>query len=123
MKNSIKLTAFLLLLSTGLFAAIPVKTEPVKDEISVQASAKELVIDLSIRKESAGKSRVTFYDNDNNVLMTDYLPSKTSLSKGYNLSRLNYGTYTIAVTSNNQVVTKQVNIFEEYGKKTYIFLQ
>ena len=121
MKNLIKLSALLLLVSSSLFAAVPSTAS--NDQITVQSSKKDLVINLSIQKESAGKSYVTFYDADSNEIMTDYLPGKISVNRGYNLSNLKYGTYTIAVTSNNRVVKKQVNVFEEYGKKAYIFLQ
>ncbi|AMR32751.1 hypothetical protein A0256_15630 [Mucilaginibacter sp. PAMC 26640] len=123
MKNSIKLTALFLLVSSGIFAATPARTETPKDEITLQSSAKDLVIDLSIQKETKGRSYVTFFDNENNELMTDYLSNNLSVNKNYNLSQLRYGTYTIAVTSNKQVVKKQVNVFEEYGKKTFVFLQ
>lgn len=123
MKNAIRLSALLLLISPGIFAATPAKNGTTKDEITVQSRNKDLVVDLSIQKESKGKSYVTFYDNDNNEIMTDYLPSNTSITKGYNLSDLGFGNYTMAITSNNQVIKKQLNIFEEYGKKTYVFLQ
>ncbi|RFZ84835.1 hypothetical protein DYU05_04300 [Mucilaginibacter terrenus] len=123
MKNSIKLTALLLLASTGLFAATTVKADPIQDEITVAASARNLVVDLKIAKETTGKTYVTFYDDKNSELMRDYLSAKHSVAKAYNLSDLEPGNYTMAVTSNNQVVTKQLNVFMEFGKKTYVFLQ
>lgn len=123
MKNSIKLVALLLLASTSVFAATPAKTAASQDEISVQASAKDLVVGVSIQKETTGRAYVRFYDSENNEVMTDYLSSKESVEKGYNLSELPLGTYTMAVTSNNKVVTKQLSVYKEFGKKTYVFLQ
>ncbi len=70
-----------------------------------------------------GRAYVRFYDSENNEVMTDYLSSKESVEKGYNLSELPLGTYTMAVTSNNKVVTKQLSVYKEFGKKTYVFLQ
>ncbi|RWY50235.1 hypothetical protein [Mucilaginibacter gilvus] len=123
MKNSIKLAALLLLVSTSVFAATPAKTETAQDEITVQASSKNLVIGVSIQKATTGRAYVKFYDKDNNEVMTDYLSSKQSTEKGYNLSQLPFGTYTMAVTSNNKVVTKQLSVYNEFGQKTYVFLQ
>lgn len=124
MKNSIKLSALLLLVSTGVFAATPSKnTDPVQDEITVQGSSKELVVGVSIQKETTGRAYVKFYDNESNEVMTDYLPNNQSVEKGYNLSELPYGNYTMAVTSNNKVITKHLNVYKEAGKKTYVFLQ
>ncbi|MEO7212327.1 hypothetical protein [Mucilaginibacter sp.] len=121
MKNSIKLATLLLLVSTSVFAATPAKTK--QDEITVQASAKNLVVGVTIQKETSGRAYVKFYDSDNNEVMTDYLPSKESIEKGYNLSQLPYGNYTMAVTSNNKVVTKQLSVYKEFGEKTFVFLQ
>lgn len=122
MKKAIKLSALLLLVSTSIFAATG-KVKPAQDEVTVQSAAKPMVVAISIQKESVGKSYVTFFDADSNELMTDYLPAKDSVAKNYNLSELAPGTYTMAVTSNNQVVKKQLTVFEEYGVKTFMFLQ
>ncbi|OOQ61894.1 hypothetical protein [Mucilaginibacter pedocola] len=124
MKNSIKLAALLMLATTGVFAATPAKTtEPAKDEITVQSSAKNLLVGVSIQKETAGRAYVTFYDNNHNQVMTDFLPKNASVEKVYNLAELPYGTYTMAVASNKQVITKQIQVYKEFGKKTYVFLQ
>jgi hypothetical protein len=123
MKNSIKLAALLLLASTSVFAAAPAKTTAAQDEITVQASAKNMVVGVTIQKETTGRAYVKFYDNDSNEVMTDYLPGTESIEKGYNLSELPLGTYTMAVTSNKKVITKQIHVYKEFGQKTYVFLQ
>nr|WP_294947972.1 hypothetical protein [uncultured Mucilaginibacter sp.] len=122
MKNAIKLSALLLLVSSSIFAATT-KAATTKDDISVQSSAKPLVVGIAIQKEATSKSYVTFYDNANNEIMTDYLSGKQSVEKNYNLSQLDLGTYTMAVTSNNQVVKKQIQVYEEFGEKTFVILQ
>jgi hypothetical protein len=122
MKNAIKLSALLLLVSSSIFAATT-KAATTKDDISVQSSAKPLVVGIAIQKEATSKSYVTFYDNANNEIMTDYLSGKQSVEKNYNLSQLDLGTYTMAITSNNQVVKKQIQVYEEFGEKTFVILQ
>lgn len=123
MKKAIRLSALLLLVSTGLFAATPAKNDPIEDQITVQSSTKQMLVGLNIQKETNGKSFVTFYDSKNHEIMRDYLSSKKSTEKAYNLSELDLGDYTMAITSNDQIVKKQLHVFEEYGKKTYVFLQ
>ena len=122
MKKAIKLSAILLLVSTSIFAGTS-KSAILKDEISVQSVAKPLVVGIAIQKETAGKTYVTFYDNANNEIMTDYLSGKQSVEKNYNLSQLDLGTYTMAITSNNRVVKKQIKVYEEFGEKTFVILQ
>ncbi|TFF37324.1 hypothetical protein [Mucilaginibacter psychrotolerans] len=122
MKKAIKLSALLLLVSTSIFAATG-KVKATQDVVTVQSAAKPMVVAINIQKESAGKSYVTFFDADSNELMTDYLTGKESAAKNYDLSELPFGTYTMAVTSNNQVVKKQLTVFEEYGVKTFMLLQ
>jgi len=123
MKTAIKLSALLLLVSTGLFAATPVKAEAPKDEITLQQSSKDMSVGLIIEKEEAGKSFVKFYDKAGSELFVNYLPTKQSSTTVYNIADLDLGDYTMQITSNEQVVTKQLHIYEEYGKKAYIFLQ
>ncbi|HMG84072.1 MAG TPA: hypothetical protein VK559_13615 [Ferruginibacter sp.] len=116
MKNSIKLTALFLLASAGLFAAVPAKT--VKADvpsvtISTLASNKGIAV-----KATDAKSIVMIYDQDKNVLRKDVLAANGS--KGYVLSSLENGDYTMEVTTAGKVVKKDIHVYTEDKTKTFI---
>jgi len=116
MKNSIKLTALFLLASAGLFAAVPAKTvkaDAPSVTISTLASNKGIAV-----KAAEAKSIVMIYDQDKNVLRKDVLAANGS--KGYVLSGLENGDYTMEVTSNKQTVKKNIHVYNEDKTKTFI---
>jgi hypothetical protein len=121
MKKSITLLA-LILASTVAFAQAPAD-----DNISIIPSQKSLSIGVSVENEDAGKSVVTFYDEDDNVgnfaMFKDKLANKGTAAKAYLLDQLETGNYTIEVTSNKQVVKKRICVYDEAGKKTYFIYQ
>ncbi|WP_183556612.1 hypothetical protein [Mucilaginibacter sp. SP1R1] len=126
MKNSIKLSALFFLLSTGIFAATsanakdhPIKT---KDVITFGALQKDRGVSVNILKANGGKSYVMVYDQDKNMLLKDFLPKGTVVNKGYVLTDLDNGDYTIEVTSNNEVVKKVVHVYDEDRRKTFFFV-
>ncbi|TSD67903.1 hypothetical protein FFF34_011095 [Inquilinus sp. KBS0705] len=124
MKNSIKLSALLLLLSTGLFAATPAKAATADDgipTITVQALRNAVGFGVSILTDA--KATVIITDNENHVLLLDKLPKKSVVQKAYNLSELDNGDYAVTIKSNDQTVTKQLRVYDEYGQKAYVFLQ
>lgn len=125
MKNSIKLTGLFLLLSTGLFAATNSKT----DENIVNSKPTAVVfstlpadrgIDIKVAKDAPGKAIVMIYDQDGNVLRKDVLSNEKNAEKSYILNKLDYGDYTIEVTSNGQVVKKDIHVYDEYQHKTFV---
>jgi len=116
MKNSIKLTALFLLATTGLFAAVPakiVKASAPSVTISTLPSNKGIAV-----KAADAKSIVMIYDQDKNVLRKDVLASNSS--KGYILNTLENGDYTMEVTSNKQIVKKNIHVYDEGKTKTFI---
>jgi hypothetical protein len=121
MKKSITLLA-LFLASTVAFAQAPAD-----DNISIIPSQKSLSIGVSVENEDAGKSVVTFYDEDDNVgnfaMFKDKLASKGVAAKAYLLNELETGNYTIEVISDKQVVKKRICVYDEAGKKTYFIYQ
>ena len=121
MKTAIRLSALLLLVSSSIFASTPAKTDPIEDQITIQTSTKLMLVGLNIQKETTGKAFVTFYDSKNHEIMRDYLSSKKSSERAYNISELETGDYTMAISSNDQLINKKLHVFEEYGKKTYFF--
>jgi hypothetical protein len=125
MKNSFKLTALLVVLSTGLFAATPVKTvaPAKKDLITFSSLPSHAGVDIKVEKSEPGKSIVIIYDKDDNVLLKDVIPAYKSMEKGYILNKLDDGDYKIEVTSNKQVVTKDIHVYNEDKTKVFIVKQ
>ncbi len=126
MKNSIKLTALLLLSSFSLFAGTPVKPANVhqeKDFINLHALPSSFGVGVSIQNVIKGNASVEITDQANHVLLADRFSKKSSVQKAYNLSELEDGNYTFTIHSNNDVVTKRVHIYEEAGEKTWFMFQ
>jgi hypothetical protein len=126
MKNSIKLSALLLLLSAGIFtstAASATEGNGKTDEvITVSALEKGRGVSVNVIKPEASKSVVTIYDNNNSVLYKDFLPAKSDVTKGYVFTGLDNGDYTMKITSDHTVVTKTIHIYDEDQKKTLFFI-
>lgn len=119
MKNTIKITALALLISTGLFAATSAKangTAPASANV-ITVSAKGVIVKVD---NSDAKAIVMIYDKDGNVIRKDILSSNKGLEKGYILNQLDYGDYTMEVTSNKQVVKKAIHVYDEGKTKTFI---
>ena len=127
MKTSIKLTALLLLSSTGIFAATSSKTKApaakANEEITFSSLPSKIGIDVKVGRQDEGKAIVMFYDQDHNVILKDVLPASGSMEKGYILSKLENGDYTMEVTLNKQVVKKAIHVYDEDQAKTFIILQ
>ena len=122
MKKSITLSALLVLLTAGLFAATPVKAAivPFTDEVTFTSLADNNGIDVKVSKSVAGKTSIVIYDQDKNVIRKDIISDSQTAEKGYILTSLDNGDYTIEVTSNKKVVKQDVHIYNEDEVKTYI---
>jgi hypothetical protein len=118
MKKSITLLAIILAVSTVSFAQVPAD-----DNISIIPSQKSLSIGVSVENEDAGKSVVTFYDEDNTAMFKDKLASNGTAAKAYLLNELETGNYTMEVTNDKQVVKKRIRVYNEAGKKSYFIFQ
>lgn len=124
MKNTIKLTALLLLSGFSLFADTPVKTAtvPQKDFINLHALPASFGVGISIQSENRGKASIEITDQKNHLLLAERFSKKT-IQKAYNLAELALGDYTFTIRSNNDTITKRVHIYEEYGEKTWFIFQ
>jgi hypothetical protein len=124
MKNSIKLTALFLLASVSVFAASPAKakvsTDPAKDGITFSSLPSNKGVEVKVEGSKAAKAVVIIYDEDKNVIYKDAMPANKSMEKGYVLSQLDNGDYTIEVMSNHHKVTKDVHVYDEDGAKQFI---
>jgi len=124
MKNSIKLTALLVLASVSVFAAKPVKsTDPIgasKDVITFSSLPSHKGVDIKVQSSEPSKAIVMIYDANDNVIFKDALPAYKSMEKGYILNQLENGDYTIVVKENKSVVKKEVHVYDE--DRTRVFL-
>lgn len=124
MKKSIKLTALFLLASASLFAATtkgPVT--PSKADITFSSLPSHKGIEVKVQSAAPSKAIVIIYDADKNVIYKDALPAYKAMEKGYILNQLENGDYTIEVTENKQVVTKQIHVYDEDQTRVFIVKQ
>jgi hypothetical protein len=125
MKNSLKLTALLLLASASIFAATPTKTVvPFTADIITFSSLPSLTgLDIKVDKNVAGKVVVLVYDQNNNVVFKDVMSGAKSMEKGYILNQLQNGDYTLEVSSGKQTIKKEIHVYDEDNVKTFFVVQ
>ncbi|MGZ3767613.1 MAG: hypothetical protein ACXVB0_10025 [Mucilaginibacter sp.] len=127
MKKSIALAALLLALGTSVFAAAPAKVKGHKGHSNGQITFVPLKSDkgfgVKIDKEESGKSIVIVYDNEKNVVFKDLLSKGTSAEKGYVVTGLEDGDYTVEVFTGSQDVKKQLHVYDDGQAKSYVFIQ
>jgi hypothetical protein len=128
MKNSIKVAALFLLASVGIFASTPAKAMDggaiaVTDVITFSSLPSHKGVDIKVDRATAGKAVVIISDSEGNVVYKDVLPQYKAMEKGYILNSLENGDYTIEVTSNKQVVKKDIHVYNEDKTKVFIVKQ
>lgn len=116
MKNSIKLSALFLLFSAGVFAVAPAKsvstkTPSIKNMVTFSSLPSRRGIEIKVKNNTPGKAIVMIYNWNNDVVWKDALSPKNTLNKGYILSDLDNGNYTVEVMLNKQVVKKTVHVY------------
>lgn len=121
MKASIKFTALLLLAGASVFAAVPAKAvAPAKSPVITFSSLPaDKGVGVKVENES-GKAIVTITDKDGNVLRKDALSSAKGFEKGYILTSLDNGDYTITVTTNGKVAKEDIHVYDEGQIKMFI---
>jgi len=131
MKTSIKLSALFVLLTAGVFATKVAKadegnadvTPKAKEVVSFKALDHDRGLKVNFAKSESGKSVVKVYNKDNELLLKDIVPSKTDVSKGYVLTGLEDGEYTMEITTNNQVVKKSIHVYQDGDQKSFYIAQ
>ena len=80
-------------------------------------------VKVIVHKTMVVNSTVKIYDAAGNLLINDFLSKKEAVSqKGYNLTQLEDGDYTIQVTSNNEVTKRIVHVYSEGdNQKSFFF--
>lgn len=137
MKTIIKTSALFLgltILSASVFAADKPFEDP-KTRAAVAAPAvklnlvlftsldKERGVQVIVHKASPASSSVKIYDAAGNLLVNDALPKKEAVSlKGYDLTQLEDGDYTIQVTANKEVTNRVVHVYnDENNQRSFFF--
>jgi len=128
MKHAIKLLAVGLLLSTGLFAAVPAKpTNPnspsIKKVVTFMQMPTRRGFEIKLNDPMAGKAKVMIYNWDNQIVWKDVLSPKKGLEKAFNLSQLDNGNYTVEVMLNKQLVAKKTAHVYYRGDTKFVALR
>lgn len=127
MKASIKLSALFFLLSAGVFATTTAKASDVtpkaKEVVSFSVLGNDRGIKLNLAKSESGKSFVRVYNKQNELLLKDFVSTKTDAAKGYVLSELPDGDYTLEISTNNQVVKKTLHVYQDGAQQSFFIVQ
>jgi len=131
MKTSIKLSALFVLLTASVFATTVAKadeggadvTPKAKEVVSFKALDHDRGLKVNFAKTENGKSVVKVYNKNNELLLKDIVPSKTDVSKGYVLTGLEDGEYTMEITTNNQIVKKSIHVYQDGDQKSFYIAQ
>jgi len=119
MKNSIKLTALFLLAGASVFAASAKAVVP-SNPAAVTFSSLPSQKGIDVKVEKSDKAIVIVSDKDGNVLRKDVLSNKKGMEKGYILTSLDNGDYTIEVISDGKSVKQDVHVYDEDQTKMFI---
>jgi hypothetical protein len=127
MKKSIKLTALALLISACAFAAKPqfsmhANTKSM-DHIVFYTLPSQSGIDLRINKINMQPTMVVIRDSNGNILWSDKMKGDKDIRRGYNLTQLDEGDYSIEITSGMEVFKRNIHIYHEGSVRSFIVEQ
>lgn len=121
MKKTIAIAALILGIGTSVFAAVPASKAPKADASVSFASLKN---DNGFTVTVGGeKSVVIVYDQDGQVIFKDAVSKGLPAEKGYIISDLDYGTYTVEVKTEKGDVKKEMHVYDDGQNKSYFFMQ
>jgi hypothetical protein len=129
MKKSIKLTVLALFLSAGICAAAPrahAGNMPVSNNYNIvfYTLPSQQGIDLRVKKSIPGiKTVVMIRDQDGHLLWRDEMKGKMDIRRGYNLTQLDEGDYSIEITTGSAVFKRNIHIYNEGSKRSFIVEQ
>jgi len=122
MKKTIALAALILGIGTSVFAAVPAKSKAPKAGVPISFTTLKDDSGFGV-KVGAEKSVVIVYDNNGEVIFKDLLSKGLPTEKGYNISDLDYGTYTVEVKTETGDVKKEMHVYDDGANKSYFFMQ
>ncbi len=125
MKTSIKITALLLLASASVFAVTPSKAAvpPSKATITLSSLPSLKGLEVKVDGSTPSKAVVIVYDENKNVVYKDVMPAFKSMEKGYILTNLEDGTYSLEVTVKHQTIKENIAVYHEGSSKSFIVMQ
>ncbi|MDF2431928.1 MAG: hypothetical protein JWP44_1559 [Mucilaginibacter sp.] len=127
MKTSIKLTALFLLASVSVFAASPVKVVAdggaSKEMVTFSSLPSNKGLNIKVSNPEASKAVVIVYNQDGQAIFKDVMSKFKTMEKGYILTQLEVGDYTLEVTANHQTVKKALRVYDDEGKKDFFIQQ
>jgi hypothetical protein len=128
MKHSIKLLAAGLLLSTGLFAAVPAKptnhnTSSINKAVTFKQLPTKKGIEIKVNDPATEKATVLIYDWNNDIVWKERLSAKKGLDKDFVLSQLDNGNYTVEVMVDKQMVAKKTAHVYYRGNSKFVTLK
>jgi hypothetical protein len=124
MKASINLTLLLVLASTSIFAATsPKAVAPPKAIITLSSLPSLTGLEVKVDASTATKTAVIVYDEDRNVVYKDVLPAFKSMEKGYILTHLHDGKYSLEVSVKHQTIKNNILVYHEGESKSFMVLQ
>jgi hypothetical protein len=122
MKKTIAIASLILGLGTSVFAATPAKPKVTSDDASVTFTSLTDKLGFGV-KVDAEKTMVLIYNADHQVIFKDKLSKGLPTEKGYIISHLAYGEYTVEVKTENADVVKQLHIYDNGQGKDWFFMQ
>jgi|SRR6185503_2381652 len=124
MKKTIKLAALFLLASAAFATVASAKgTISADDQITFSSLPSQRGVEIKVNSTVPSKAIVIIYDANKNVIFKDAMPAFKAMQKGYILDQLENGDYTIVVSENKSVVTKEVHVYDEGNTKSFIVKQ
>jgi hypothetical protein len=122
MKKTIAIAALILGIGTSVFAAAPAKSGAPKagDKVSFASLKDDKGFAVMVE---AGKSVVIVYDKDGTVIFKDLLSKGDAAQKGYVITSLDEGNYTVEVKTGKDVVSKTIHVYDDGQNKSYFFMQ
>lgn len=127
MKKIIRLTGLLLFASAGIFAATPLKpanhsAPSAKNMVTFSTLPSKRGVEVKLNKNAPGKATVIIYNYENDIVWKDAIGNNKPMQKGFNLSQLDNGNYTVEVLVNKQVVKKTAHVYYK-GDYKYVSLR
>ena len=122
MKKSITLAALLVALGTSVFAFAPSKASAQTSDETVSFASTKNDNGFTV-KVGGEKSVVIVYNQDGEVIFKDAVSKGLPAEKGYIISDLDYGTYTVEVKTEKGDVKKEMHVYDDGQNKSYFFMQ